>query len=85
MLTFKNSIKYESIGYNRGLVVERVPGDQGVHGSNPALGKNFLAINFTASKFATIFWPEGDKTSRSTSVLDRGQVASGIGKKKVLS
>ena len=62
-----------------------MPGNQGVLGSNPALGKNFLAINFTALKFATMVWPEGDKTSQLTSVLDHGQVESGIGKKKVLS
>ena len=73
------------LGGGLGLVVERAPGDQGVSGSEPALGKNFLAINFTASNFATIVWPEGDKTSQSTSALDCGQVESGIGKKKVLS
>ena len=69
-------------GGRHGLVVERAPGDQGVRGLNPDLGKYFLAINFTASNFTTIVWPEGDKTSRSTSVSDRGQAESGIGKKK---
>ena len=49
-------------GGHCGLVVERVPGDKGVPNSNPALGKNFMVIYFTASKFATIVWPEGDKT-----------------------
>ena len=60
----------------------------GAHARQPRglqFGKKFLAINFTASKFATIVWPEGDKKFRLTSELDRGQVESGIGKKKVLS
>ena len=71
-------------GGRRGLVVEHAPGNQGVGSLNPALGKNFPAINFTASKLATIVWPKGDKTLRSTSVLYR-QVESEIGEKKVVS
>ena len=64
-------------------MVERVPGNQRARGSNPALGKKNSGYEiFTASKFATIVWPEDDKTSQSTSVLDRRQVESGIGKKK---
>ena len=39
----------------RGLVVESVPGDQEVHGSNATLGKNFLAIHFTASNSRQLF------------------------------
>ena len=63
-------------------MIEHTPGDQRVRGSNPPLGKNFLAINYTASNFATIVWPEGEKTLWSTWVLDCGQVESRIGKKK---
>ena len=49
---------------------------------DPALSKKFLAINYIASKLVTIVWPEGVKKLPSTSVLDCGQVKSGIGKKK---
>ena len=58
----KNIKIFLSRGGRRGLVVERTPGDQG---SNPSLGKNFLAIYFTASKFAAIVWSEVDIRHRN--------------------
>ena len=37
--------------------------DRKVEGSNPALSKNVMAKDFTASKFANIVWTEGGNTS----------------------